>query len=95
MKATEILREKTIVGDLVVEMVIWQVPMPIPGSCHAYKYRLYCGRAGKCLVRYDNERGKGDHVHYDAGEFSYQFVSLAKLIDDFETDVARLTGGGL
>ncbi|MGH8524670.1 MAG: toxin-antitoxin system TumE family protein, partial [Gammaproteobacteria bacterium] len=28
------------------------------------KYRLYCGRGGRCLVRYDNETGKGDHRHY-------------------------------
>lgn len=28
----------------VVEMVIWQLPAPVAGSRHRYKYRLYCGR---------------------------------------------------
>jgi hypothetical protein len=94
MKAIQILKEKIVLGDLIIEMAVWQVPTPIPASAHGYKYRLYCGRAGLGLVRYDNERGKGDHVHYATGEVSYRFVSLEQLIADFEADVKRLTGGG-
>jgi hypothetical protein len=56
------------------------------------KYRLYCGRDGKCLVRYDNETGKGDHVHYGATELAYRFERWEKLLEDFLADVERLTG---
>ncbi|KAA6185323.1 hypothetical protein F2Q65_09500 [Thiohalocapsa marina] len=49
----------------------------------------YCGHAGRCLVRYDNERGKGDHKHIGAGEVPYQFVSLTQLLVDFAADVAQ------
>jgi len=38
---------------------------------HGLKYRLYYGLAdGTCQVRYDNERGKGDHRHYGKQEES-------------------------
>jgi len=93
LKAVEILRQKNVTGDLIIEMAIWQLPAPLPSSHHKYKYRLYCGRAGRCLVRYDNERGKGDHVHYSVGEISYTFLTLTQLIADFEADVQRLVGG--
>ena len=75
-------------------MVVWQLEIPVTGSTHHYKYRLYYGYAGECLVRYDNESGKGDHVHYTSGETSYKFVSLGQLILDFQVDVERLSGGG-
>lgn len=75
-------------------MVVWQLPRPTADRSHGYKYRLYCGRAGRCLVRYDNETGKGDHVHEDDTERPYCFVSLEKLIADFEADVARLIERG-
>ncbi|WP_366949727.1 DUF6516 family protein [Geobacter sp.] len=33
---------------------------------------FYCGRLdGTCLVRYDNERGKGDHKHLQGTEQPY------------------------
>jgi hypothetical protein len=43
-------------------------------------------------VRYDNETGKGDHVHYGMAEHPYQFMSLDRLVTDFLSDVERLTG---
>lgn len=87
------LRQKKIIGEFVVEMVIWQLPQPTSDRPHGIKYRLYCGQAGKCLVRYDNETGKGDHVHDGDDERPYLFVSLDQLISDFEADVLRLIGG--
>ena len=44
------------------------------------------------MVRYDNERGKGDHRHYGEREEVYSFVSGVQLVADFLHDVARLTG---
>jgi hypothetical protein len=45
-------------------------------STHSYKYRLYYGAAGACRVRYDNERGKGDHRHLGEREDDYNFTTL-------------------
>lgn len=70
-----------------VEMVVWQVPLPVPPSEHAFKYRLVFVRAGKRIVGYDNERGKGDHKHIDAREVPYRFVDIETLMADFLRDV--------
>jgi len=72
-----------------VEMVIWRVAEPVPGSSHRYKYRLFYGRAGKRLVGYDNERSKGDHRHVDGREDSYPFTDVEALVRDFLEDVER------
>ncbi len=59
---------------------------------YGLKYRLYYGYPGKCLVRYDNERGKGDHRHDGDRETSYSFISVEQLIQDFKADIERLRG---
>jgi hypothetical protein len=38
-------------------------------------------------VRYDNERGKGDHRHVNDVEEPYSFASINQLLDDFQRDV--------
>ena len=77
-KATLIIHRKENWSDgTIVEMVIWRLPEPDAERPHGLKYRLYCGRSGECLVRYDNERGKGDHRHYGGREESYRFTSLS------------------
>ncbi|MGH9387746.1 MAG: toxin-antitoxin system TumE family protein [Vicinamibacterales bacterium] len=43
--------------------------------------------AGECVLRYDNEPGKGDHRHVGDGEISYAFSSYEKLLADFWADV--------
>lgn len=73
----------------VVEIVIWELPEPLSPCLHRFKYRLYYGVAGECRVRYDNERGKGDHRHFGDGEGEYVFESIGQLLDDFRTDVER------
>lgn len=70
-----------------VEIVIWELPEPLPPSTHNYRYRLYYGTAGVCRVRYDNERGKGDHRHLGEREEVYMFTSLEQLLADCERDV--------
>lgn len=94
MRATLRLRSRVVLADgSVVEMVAWELPRKTPERPHGLKYRLYCGRDGKCLVRYDNETGKGDHLHYGELEQRYRFRTWEKLIEDFLADVDRLTGG--
>ena len=60
-------------------------------SRNGIKYRLYSGVNDECVVRYDNETGKGDHRHYGNREEPYSFESLDKLITDFRYDCTRLT----
>lgn len=88
MKANLLARTKEVHDDgSIVEVVIWELPEPLPPSTHLFKYRLYYGMAGAERVRYDNERGKGDHRHVNGEELTYVFRSLDQLLDDFERDV--------
>ena len=87
MKATLILRQRTDLGDAFVELVIWQLPRKLPGSEHRYKYRLALVKRGICVVRYDNEAGKGDHRHAGQKEEPYGFTDLDTLIRDFREAV--------
>lgn len=91
-KATLLLDFRAAQGDLVIQMVLWQLPRPTKDRPHGLKYRLYLGRAGRTLVRYDNETGKGDHCHVGAQEVEmpYEFSSLEKLLDDFRVECERL-----
>ena len=75
-----------------IEMMVWEVPQPVAGSSHRYKYRLYYGYPGKRVVGYDNETGKGDHRHYRRREEPYAFAGMERLIEDFIADVERLGG---
>ena len=68
------------------------IPLSLPPSTHGYKYRLYYGAAGVCRVRYDNERGKGDHRHRGEREENYAFTTLDRLLADFEHDVSNWGG---
>jgi hypothetical protein len=83
-KAKEVRDDGTI-----VEVVVWQLPQPLAPCRHLYKYRLYYGEPGTARVRYDNERGKGDHRHVGDVEEEYSFTSLDQLLDDFRRDVER------
>lgn len=88
MKATPIARSKEVRDDgTIAEVVIWELPEPLPPCQHRYKYRLFYGLPGQDRVRYDNERGKGDHRHFAGLESTYDFVSIEKLLDDFERDI--------
>jgi hypothetical protein len=70
--------------------VIWQLSQPLPGSAHGYKYRLAMVVDETCVLRYDNETGKGDHIHLGEREVPYHFTTLDQLVEDFWADVAQL-----
>jgi Family of unknown function (DUF6516) len=90
MDAVVLARAKEIRDDgSIVEIVVWQLAEPLPPCTHLYKYRLFFGAKGVSRVRYDNERGKGDHRHIGSDEFDYRFTSVEQLIEDFKTDVER------
>lgn len=93
MGAELIFRSKQLVSGVIIEMVIWELPSPLPGCRHPFKYRLFCGTMdGTCLVRYDNERGKGDHRHLKGAEQPYEFKNIRGLIEDFRRDVREEAG---
>ena len=71
----------------IIEIVVWELSEPLPPSTHRYKYRLYYGSGGTSRVRYDNERGKGDHRHVGEREEDYVFATLEQLLEDFRRDV--------
>jgi hypothetical protein len=93
MDAILIFKDKYIYGDGAIrEMVIWKLPDADPERPHGLKYRLYYGYPNRCLIRYDNERGKGDHRHRVDKEEKYSFMTIEKLIEDFKSDIAKLRG---
>lgn len=90
MKAVVLVRRRVVVApDAFVELVIWQVPEPVPPSTHLFKYRLAYVVEERCVLRYDNERDKGDHWHTEEAERAYAFTTPDQLLADFEADVAR------
>lgn len=91
--AALLLHEKVVLPDeSIIEIVLWRLPRATPDRPHGLKYRLYYGRHGVCLVRYDNETGKGDHRHVRGRETRYEFKSVGQLRKDFENDV-KAAGG--
>jgi hypothetical protein len=91
MKDHELFSRRVVVTEQAfAELVLWEVPEPLSGSKHRYKYRLAFVVAGECVLRYDNEAGKGDHKHVSGKkETKYRFVSVDKLVADFFEDVRR------
>lgn len=90
MKAVELFRTRIVyTAHAFAEVVLWRVPVPVKGSLHAYKYRLAYVVKGICVVRYDNEAGKGDHRHFGAKESNYSFTTADALLADFQRDIAR------
>ena len=95
MPAKLLYRDKYIYSEGAIrEMLIWRLPKKDAERPHVLKYRLFYGYPGRSLVRYDNERGKGDHRHYPDREEPYVFVSVEQLVADFRADIKRLRGGG-
>jgi hypothetical protein len=83
MKATQLFRRKFQRGNVTVEMVIWRLPHATADRPHGIKYRFYCGRGDECLVRYDNETGKGDHRHYGEQEESSRVRQIKLQLIDY------------
>ena len=77
MKATLLVRrcERQRPGTF-TKIVIWQLPRRLPGSMHRYKYRLALIDREECVLRYDNEAGKGDHRHRGTEEAAYRFTTI-------------------
>lgn len=83
-----LLSERRVVSEeAFVEIVVWRLPESVSGSLHGFKYRLALVVNGLCVLRYDNEKGKGDHKHVGEKTFPYAFTTPQALIADFWNEV--------
>jgi hypothetical protein len=88
MQVELLLNERPLIAEnAFVEIVLWRLPVSSFGSHHGFKCRLALVVNGRCLLRYDNETGKGDHKHRGENEIPYTFTTLQSLLDDFWEDV--------
>jgi hypothetical protein len=84
MSAQLIARFKNITTDgAILEVAVWKVPDPVPPTEHGFKYRAAYVVNGIRIVGFDNERGKGDHCHFDGVDAPYTFRGVEQLIEDF------------
>ena len=51
------------------------------------EYRMALVVDGACVMRFDNEAGKGDHKHVDGRETAYVFRGVDALFADFAAEV--------
>jgi len=90
MSAVPLVRRRIIYSpSAFAELAVWRVPKPVIGSRHGFKYRLVYVVDEVCVIRYDNESGKGDHRHTGGQERAYRFTTPDQLIADFQEDIAR------
>jgi len=90
MKARLMIKvRRPVAENAFAEIVVWMLPRPLPGSAHEFKFRLVYVVDGDCVLRYDNETGKGDHKHIGGIETFYSFTTPEKLLADFWRDVAN------
>ncbi len=90
MPAEPLLDERHVLSETAfAELVVWRVPAPVRGSEHRYRYRLALVVKSECVLRYDNEAGKGDHRHAGKTERPYRFTTPAQLLADFWADVEK------
>ena len=90
MKAVQLVSTRIAYSESAfAELVLWRLPKPVEGSIHGFKYRLAYVVHGVCVLRYDNEAGKGDHRHANGAEHAYAFTTPEQLIADFQRDIER------
>ena len=90
VSAIEVLTIRRPINDRArVSLAIWRVPEPLRGSIHFFKYRLALIVDDVCVMRFDNEAGKGDHKHVDGVEYPYTFVGVPELRRDFALEAGR------
>lgn len=90
MKAVQLISTRITYSETAfAELVLWRLPKPAEGSAHSFKYRLAYLVRSECVLRYDNESGKGDHRHFGGSETLYSFTTPDQLLADFQSDIER------
>jgi hypothetical protein len=95
MAAGLIFNSKFIYSDGAIrEMILWKLPGRSTAYPQGFKHRLHYGYPdGRTMVRYDNEKSKGDHRHIKTREKPYVFTSVEALVADFLSDIEKIRGG--
>jgi hypothetical protein len=76
MSAELLARERLYFGnEAFIEVVMWRLDKPLRGSAHPFKYRTALVDKDACVLRYDNEAGKGDHVDKGGRERHMYFAT--------------------
>lgn len=90
MKSQLLYKRRIILSESsFAELVLWQLSKPVRGSRHTFKYSLAYVVDDQCVVRYDNETGKGDHRHFGDEASPISFVNPDVLLTDFWRDIRR------
>ena len=80
--------DRFVLGDRAFAQVkVWRVPIAVRGSSHGPKYSFALVNDNECVLRFDNEAGKGDHRHMNGIETPLEFDNLAGLLADFWKEV--------
>ena len=91
MPAVELMNRRIQIADNAFATIrILQVAPAILGSKHQYKYSLAYIVEGVCVMRYNNERGKGDHKHIGDREYPVLFTSIENLTASVQNDISLL-----
>ena len=84
------MRERVVLTERsFAELRVWRVPNSVRRSEHSFKYTLAYVVDRVCVLRHDNEAGKGDHKHVGEIESPYEFTTPEQLLADFWNDVDR------
>ncbi|MDP2804561.1 MAG: DUF6516 family protein [Gallionellaceae bacterium] len=90
MKAQILVNERIAQGNnAFAELRVVLVPVVVRGSAHTFKYSLSLVVESVCILRFDNEAGKGDHYHLEGVEFPYRFTTMPVLLNDFWKQVDK------
>ena len=72
------------------EMIHRKLSFRGKSTSHGFKYRLFYGLPdGTPVIRYDNEKGKGDQRHIGDREEPYNFRNVETLISHFLKDIEK------
>jgi len=90
MKTAQLICTRIIYSESAfAELVLWHLPKSLDAALHDFKYRLAYVVRRECVLRYDNETGKGDHRHYGGKESAYMFTTPEQMVADFQNDIVR------
>ncbi len=88
--AYRIVEERNELGpDEFVEFRVHEVPRSAFFS-EGIKYSMSYVRKGNCILRYDNERGKGHHKHFNGEESDTEFAEINTHMKKFLQEVAEI-----
>lgn len=78
-------------SEISLKSKIWSVTVT-DHAPYGFKYSLVYIEHGVRIIGYDNERGKGDHRHFNGEETPYLFMDVDILMEDFSRDISLWRG---